>query len=103
MTITPEAHLDERWLVQIETDLLVINKPPGLSVLRDRSGEVDLWQRLTARFGKLYLVHRLDKGTSGLLMFTVSTTLSTIPPRSLMNPLTVSEPTRSKYHSTDRS
>lgn len=64
----PEHALDDRWLLEVHPELLVINKPAGLSVLRDRSGQVDLWQRLTARFGKLYQVHRIDKATSGLLL-----------------------------------
>ncbi|MGI9327027.1 MAG: RluA family pseudouridine synthase [Pseudomonadales bacterium] len=64
----PETGIDDQWLAQIDTDLLVVNKPAGLSVLRDRSGQIDLWQRLTAQFGKLYLVHRIDKATSGLLL-----------------------------------
>ncbi len=64
----PETGIDDQWLAQIDADLLVVNKPPGLSVLRDRSGQMDLWQRLSAQFGKLYLVHRIDKATSGLLL-----------------------------------
>lgn len=64
----PETGIDDQWLAQINAELLVINKPAGLSVLRDRSGQMDLWQRLSAQFGKLYLVHRIDKATSGLLL-----------------------------------
>lgn len=48
--------------------LLVINKPSGHALLADRSGASDLWTELQARYGKLYLVHRLDKGTSGVLL-----------------------------------
>lgn len=47
--------------------LLVINKPAGISLLRDRSGAADLWSMLTAD-RKLYPAHRLDKGTSGVLL-----------------------------------
>ncbi|MEM8766033.1 MAG: RNA pseudouridine synthase [Pseudomonadota bacterium] len=50
-------------------ELLVLNKPAGLSVLKDRSGAPCLWDRLpTIVDGKPYLVHRLDKPTSGVLI-----------------------------------
>ncbi|MFK7912712.1 MAG: RluA family pseudouridine synthase [Pseudomonadales bacterium] len=75
MQSLPEQELDERWLLEVHPELLVINKPAGLSVLRDRSGQVDLWQRLSARFGKLYQVHRIDKATSGLLLVARSQSL----------------------------
>ncbi len=50
-----------------DQDLLVLNKPAGLPVLKDRSGITDLWTQLRERF-KPYQVHRLDKGTSGVLL-----------------------------------
>lgn len=37
-------------------------------MLRDRSGEENLWTQMRQEFGKLFLVHRLDKGTSGVLL-----------------------------------
>lgn len=65
----PSDHgFDARWLLEEHPELLVINKPAGLSVLRDRSGAIDLWQQLRAVYGKLYQVHRLDKATSGVLL-----------------------------------
>ncbi|MCP5178279.1 MAG: RNA pseudouridine synthase [Pseudomonadales bacterium] len=54
-----------------DDNLLVLDKPHGISLLADRSGDTDLWSMLTAE-RKLYLVHRLDKGTSGVLMFAKS-------------------------------
>ncbi len=61
-------HLDEH--------LVVVNKPSGLSVHRgERSeeGEEFLLQRLKAQIDRyLYPVHRLDRGTSGLLSFALS-------------------------------
>ena len=49
------------------SDLLVLNKPANISLLRDRSGAEDLWS-LINQTAKHYLVHRLDKGTSGVLL-----------------------------------
>ncbi len=52
--------------------LLLLDKPSGLPVLADRSGIPCLWDALTAYLAEDGLrplaVHRIDKGTSGLLM-----------------------------------
>ena len=45
-------------------DVWVYNKPSGAPVLKDRTGTPDLWSMLK-QGPKPYLVHRLDKGTSG--------------------------------------
>jgi RluA family pseudouridine synthase len=48
--------------------LAVLNKPADLSLLADRSGQACLWDQLPDILGgKPYLVHRLDKPTSGAL------------------------------------
>ena len=48
--------------------LLVINKPSGVSVLDDRTGAPCLLPALKAAYARPRLVHRLDKGTSGILL-----------------------------------
>lgn len=48
--------------------LLVINKPSGVSVLDDRTGAPCLLPELKAAYSNPRLVHRLDKGTSGILL-----------------------------------
>jgi len=49
--------------------LVVLAKPPGLSLLADRSGAPCLWDGLADWLGTApLLVHRLDKGTSGVLL-----------------------------------
>jgi tRNA pseudouridine32 synthase/23S rRNA pseudouridine746 synthase/23S rRNA pseudouridine1911/1915/1917 synthase len=49
--------------------LVVLNKPANVSLLADRSGASCLWDVLPDALGtKPYLVHRLDKGTSGALL-----------------------------------
>ncbi|MFV2091101.1 MAG: RluA family pseudouridine synthase, partial [Pseudomonadales bacterium] len=54
-------------------DLVVLNKPPGVSLLSDRSGVECLWDRLPELLGqKPYLVHRLDKPTSGVLLIALN-------------------------------
>jgi RluA family pseudouridine synthase len=51
--------------------LLIVDKPAGLSVLPD-GWEKDsdyLVKTLEAQFGKIFIVHRLDKVTSGVMVF----------------------------------
>ena len=50
--------------------LLAVDKPPGRLVIPGRAGgEPALRQELEAAYGPLWVVHRLDRGTSGLLLF----------------------------------
>lgn len=54
-------------------DLLILDKPADVSLLADRSGAPCLWDTLTEALGrKLYLVHRLDKPTSGVLVIALN-------------------------------
>lgn len=52
-------------------DIVVVNKPVGVSVTKDRGGSADLLMLLTGELSPsepLRLVHRLDKETSGILL-----------------------------------
>lgn len=53
-------------------DLLVLDKPSGVSVLADRSGTPCLWDAVKAHYPTARLVHRLDKGTSGVFLVALS-------------------------------
>jgi RluA family pseudouridine synthase len=60
-------------IIYDDNDILIINKPTGLSVTNDRTGAgqlIDiLAQQLPAELvGNLQLVHRLDKQTSGVMI-----------------------------------
>ncbi|MBM4205620.1 MAG: RNA pseudouridine synthase [Gammaproteobacteria bacterium] len=61
----------EDWVLFENRELLVLNKPSGLAVLQDRTTEINLWALLAAR-GRFFLVHRIDKGTSGVLILAKS-------------------------------
>ena len=57
-----------------DEDILVVNKPAGIAVLPD-GWEPDspyLVQQLEAEFSKVWVVHRLDKVTSGVMVFAVN-------------------------------
>jgi tRNA pseudouridine32 synthase/23S rRNA pseudouridine746 synthase len=58
----PILHRDEQ--------LLAVDKPPGRIVIPGRTaGERSLLEELSAEHGRLWVVHRLDRGTSGVLVF----------------------------------
>lgn len=51
-------------------DLVILNKPPGLLSIPDREGkEISLKKILQEKYHEIFTVHRLDKGTSGLIIF----------------------------------
>jgi len=61
-----------------DDDILVVNKPSGVSVTKDRSGQAQLVDILSQQLGpqicsKLRLVHRLDKHTSGVMILAKNT------------------------------
>jgi 23S rRNA pseudouridine1911/1915/1917 synthase len=60
-------------IIYQDEDVLIVNKPSGISVTHDRSGAEDLPTLLSKELGltegqELRLVHRLDKDTSGVLV-----------------------------------
>lgn len=62
------ASWNDSWVLAETPELLVLNKPSGLALLADRTGETNLWTLAKARYPGLKLVHRIDKGTSGILL-----------------------------------
>lgn len=54
-----------------QEDYIVVNKPPHLAVIPERNpgGRPCLKAILERTYGKLYVVHRLDKETSGVMIF----------------------------------
>jgi 23S rRNA pseudouridine1911/1915/1917 synthase len=51
--------------------LIVLNKPAGLLVLPDRFDKelINLYELLKETFGSIFVVHRIDKETSGVVLF----------------------------------
>lgn len=61
--------IDEHILLETE-DLIAINKPSGLLTIPDRFGkDISLKVILQERYGGIFTVHRLDRDTSGLVVF----------------------------------
>jgi 23S rRNA pseudouridine1911/1915/1917 synthase len=60
-----------KYEIIFENDLLIaINKPAGLLSIPDREGkETSLKQMLQDKYDEIFTVHRLDKATSGVIVF----------------------------------
>lgn len=57
-------------IIQENEHFIVINKPSGLLSVPDRKqSEPSLKDLLLQKYGSIYTVHRLDKATSGLIVF----------------------------------
>ncbi len=58
------------FIVFENDDLVALNKPSGLLSIPDRQGkEISLKVLLKEKYGNIFTVHRLDKDTSGLIVF----------------------------------
>jgi 23S rRNA pseudouridine1911/1915/1917 synthase len=58
------------WVIQEDTNFIAINKPTGLLSIPGREGkEISLKKILQEKSGQVFTVHRLDKETSGLIVF----------------------------------
>ncbi len=60
----------EEILIYEDSDLIIVNKPAGLLTIRDGYDESlpYLIRQLEKHYGKLWVVHRLDKETSGIVV-----------------------------------
>ena len=69
---TQPSQFDESWILANTGALLAINKPEGLlSESTGRGQRENLLDLTSARFGAVNLFHRLDRDTSGVLLFTL--------------------------------
>lgn len=57
-------------LIYEDEQIVVVSKPAGLLTIPDRAGNKDnLVTALERQYGKIFIVHRLDRETSGILCF----------------------------------
>ena len=52
-----------------DENFIAINKPSGMLTIPDRMGNISLKNHLQEAFGEIFTVHRLDKDTSGVVVF----------------------------------
>lgn len=58
------------WIIFENNDFIALNKPSGLLSIPDREGkEISLKKLLQEKYGHIFTVHRLDKDTSGIIVF----------------------------------
>jgi len=58
------------WIIYKDDNFIALNKPSGLLSIPDRMGkDISLKVMLQETFGQIFTVHRLDKDTSGLIIF----------------------------------
>src|SRR5260221_1195504 len=58
------------WIVFENNDFIALNKPSGLLSIPGREGkEISLKKLLQEKYGHIFTVHRLDKDTSGIIIF----------------------------------
>ena len=56
--------------IQETASWIALNKPAGLLSIPDREGkDVSLKSILQEKYGEIFIVHRLDKETSGVILF----------------------------------
>lgn len=61
----------KRNILYLDEDILVVNKPAGITVIPDgyNRENATIADILTGTYGSIWIVHRLDKQTSGALIF----------------------------------
>lgn len=58
------------WIIYEDENLIALNKPSGLLSIPDREGkDISLKKLLIEKYDNIFTVHRLDKDTSGLIVF----------------------------------
>lgn len=62
---------NNNFIIYEDDSILVISKPAGMLTIPDRydSEAANLKQDLEGIYGKIFVVHRLDKDTSGIMVF----------------------------------
>jgi 23S rRNA pseudouridine1911/1915/1917 synthase len=56
-------------IIYKDDNIIAVNKPSGLLTIPDREGVPGLKNLLQEKYGTIFTVHRIDKDTSGLVVF----------------------------------
>ncbi len=70
-TRMPKTYKKELNILQQDEQIIILDKPAGLLTLPDRYDTTlpNIYHMLVQKYTQIYPVHRLDKWTSGLLLF----------------------------------
>jgi 23S rRNA pseudouridine1911/1915/1917 synthase len=68
--MNPTATKIEAHIIAEDENFVALNKPSGLLTIPDREGkDTSLKQLLKNKYGEIFTVHRIDKDTSGIVIF----------------------------------
>ncbi|HWJ92176.1 MAG TPA: RluA family pseudouridine synthase [Flavisolibacter sp.] len=68
--MNPKTTKVETYIISEDENIVAVNKPAGLLTIPDREGkETSLKQLLKNRYGDIFTIHRLDRDTSGIVIF----------------------------------
>jgi 23S rRNA pseudouridine1911/1915/1917 synthase len=56
-------------IIYQDDDIVAVNKPSGLLTIPDREGVPGVRNLLQDKFGSIFTIHRIDKDTSGVVVF----------------------------------
>ncbi|MER3471385.1 MAG: RNA pseudouridine synthase [Chitinophagaceae bacterium] len=59
----------DEYIIQEDENIVAVNKPSGLLTIPDREGTNGLRNLLQDKYGTIFTIHRLDKATSGIVVF----------------------------------
>lgn len=65
----------EDLIIYEDENVVAVNKPSGLLTIPDREGVNGLRNMLQEKYGSIFTVHRLDKDTSGIVVFAKNETM----------------------------
>lgn len=57
------------YIIHEDDQLVAVNKPAGMLSIQDRAGNPALKNFLQDKYGDIFTVHRLDRDTSGVIVF----------------------------------
>lgn len=68
--ILKKFNFSDDWILYQDSDIIVVNKPSGLLSVPGRGADKfhSLYSLLCEHFGEVFIVHRLDMDTSGLMV-----------------------------------
>jgi len=71
------SQFKDHWIVRRDSDVIALNKPAGVLSHKTRvGGDDDILSLATEKFGHVVLFHRLDRDTSGVMIFTQNTQIN---------------------------
>ncbi len=65
----PETKTMPLDIIYEDENILIVNKPRKIETVSENNQDVSLFKLVTEKYGECFAVHRLDRNTSGLVIF----------------------------------